>query len=238
MSDIEQKKKIISERVGEETLRILKDAGLDVDVALTEMLKNEEEEKAMRELKTAIPTVDNTMTSELVYLSERLSDLFGQEYARRLSLIGLSNDCVQKLYLQEKLIISSNDMNGQRKQPWVQRYFIMHDSTTDVMPEVKDMTLSELILITDDANSAFWRDREVLPKEARQAVCIAASCAQYTEARYAKAVNERTEKMEWSKAQNGAYVNNECLLLGRLKWGYHEKPAWTKETTDLKQYEK
>ena len=92
-------------------------------------------------------------------------------------------------------------------------------------------------MITDDANAAFWRDHEWRPEKAWQALCIAACCAQYTEARYAKAFNERTQEMGWSKPQGNAYIKNECLLTERLKWGNSQDSAWTKETTDLKIYQ-
>jgi len=113
----------------------------------------------------------------------------------------------------------------------------MRDSTLENMPKVSEMTLSELILISDDANSAFYRDHHVLTVNAWQAVCIAVCCAQYTEARYAYAFNARTEKLGLSIAQSRAYARNECLLTERLKWSHHENPAWTSVTTDLNQFQ-
>ena len=179
------------------------------------------------------------MTSELAYKSASPEDLCGQEFTRRLRGIGLTDKQVSSLYQTEQLILSVDGKLGEdRKQPWVRRYFIMPDSTPETMSEKGLLTLSELISITDDANSAFWRDHHVLSEQAWAALCIAACCAQYTEARYALGFNERTEKFGWSKAQSGAYTKNECLLTERLKWGNHDNPAWTPETCDLKQYQR
>lgn len=238
MSDIEERKKFILEQVGEEALGALKASGVNVDLAVTSILREQEKKREIMEFKTAIPTVDNTMTSELAYLSDNIKDNFGQEYVRRLKLIGLPNNDISSLYHQESIIAASGNMGEQRKQQWVRRDFIMHDSTPDTMPKPEGLTLSELILITDDANSAFCRDHHVLPDQAWAALCIASCYAQYTEARYMHAFDDRTEKLGWSKAQNRAYTRNECLLAERFKWGQHEKPAWTKETTDLKQFER
>ena len=71
------------------------------------------------------------------------------------------------------------------------------------------------------------------------AVCKAAAQAySFGGAQYGLAFNDRTEKLGWSKEQNGAYTRNECLLTERLKWGHHEKPAWTTESTNLEQFKR
>lgn len=235
---IEQRRQFIYGQVGEEALNLLRESGLDIDNAVTNILREQEQKRDKLEVQAEFGTVEDIMTSELVYRSNSPDDVFGREYSRRLHLIGLDDNQIKSLHQVESLILSTGSMSEHRKQPWVRRYFIMPDSTPESMPKVGEMTLSELILITDDANSAFWRDHHVLPEKAWQALCVAACCAQYTEARYAYGFNARTEKLEWSKAQSGAYTKNECLLTERLKWGNHEDPAWTPETTDLKKYQR
>ena len=238
MTDIEERKKFIFKQVGEQGLNFLRESGIDIDSAVTEILKRQAEQQKELEAQAKSGTVNDMMTSELAYKSCLPEDIYGKEFTRRLRGIGLTDEQVLKLYQIEQLILSvDGELNEHRKQPWVRRYFIMPDSSPETMPKKGLLTLSELILITDDANSAFYRDHYVSPEKAWVALCIAACCAQYTEARYAHGFNERTEKFGWSKAQSGAYTRNECLLTERLKWGRTDKPAWTPETCDLKQYQ-
>ena len=237
--EIEARKNFIYEQVGEEALKILKDSGLDIDAGVTKILREQEEQGVKLEMQAKFGTVEDMMSSELVYKSGSLDDVFGKEYARRLDLIGLEEKQIRGSYQIERLILSvDGKLSEDREQPWVRRYFIMPDSTSETMPEKGFLTLSELILITDDANSAFWRDHHVLSEKAWDALCIAACCAQYTEARYAHGFNERTEKLGWSKEQGGTYAKNECLLTERLKWDMHENPSWTEESTDLAQFKR
>lgn len=239
MTDIERRKEFIFEQVGEQALKVLRESGIDIDSAVTKIVNEQAREQKGLEAQAASGDVGNIMTSELAYKSSLPEDVYGQEFTRRLRGIGLTDKQISSLYQTEQLILSvDGKLSEQRKQPWVRRYFIMQDSTPETMPEKGLLTLSELILITDDANSAFWRDHHVLSEQAWAALCIAACCVQYTEARYAHGFNGRTEKFGWSKAQSGAYTRNECLLAERLKWGHHDKPAWTPETCDLKQYQR
>lgn len=234
--DIERRKRAILASLGEGGRKALEEGGIDLGPGITALLKEQGEEMAMRDLKTAIPTTDNTMTSELVYLSDDIGDNFGQEYVRRLSLIGLSESDIDILYHQETEIIGvSKDLSYHRKQPWVMRYFVGPNSSPDKMPKAEELTLSELIMITDDASSAFVRDRHRISGAAWDAVCMAAPRAGNPQ--YLIAFNARTEGLGWSKAQRGAFTKNECILIARLKWSYDDNPAWTVETTDLKQYE-
>lgn len=235
---IEQRRQFIYGQVREDALNLLRESGLDIDNAVTNILRKQEQQRDKLEAQAEFGTVEDIMTSELVYRSNSPEDVFGREYSRRLHLIGLNDDQIGKIYQVESLVLSTESMAEHRKQPWVRRYFILPDLTPENMPKVGEMTLSELILITDDANSAFWRDHHVLPEKAWQALCIAACCAQYTEMRYAHAFNARTEKLGLSKAQSGTYTKNECLLTERLKWNNHEDSAWTPETTDLKKYQR
>ena len=133
----------------------------------------------------------------------------------------------------EKRILDVEQMKEGRQKPWVQGQFIKMDTTIKKMPAIGDMTLSELILITDEASAAYWMMHEILPQEAWYAVCLAA-CEGKGE--YANAFLERAKKLGWKTEQANAYVANESKLLMRLKWGKNKDPEWTPETTDLQQY--
>jgi hypothetical protein len=237
MADLESQKKFILEQLGEEGFKILSGSGINVDLAITKVLQAQNIRQKGLEALADSGDVVNIATSELAYKSSSLNDVYGQEFTRRLKGIDLTDKQVCNLYQTEQLILSADSkLTEERKQPWVRRYFIMHNSTPENIPEKGFLTLSELIFITDDANSAFFRDHGVLPDKAWSALCIAACCANYTEARYALGFNERTEKFGWSKAQSSAFTKNECLLTERLKWGHHNNPAWTPETSELGQY--
>ena len=236
MDDIEERKKFIYERLGEKGLEILRKAGIDIDAGVIAILEEQKEESERLSLAAGTPTLRDYMTSELVHRSLIPDEVLGKEYARRLRLIGLSDEQIQSLYYQESLISATGSLREQKEQPWVRRYFIFPSSTPETMPKPEELTLSELILITDDATSAYFRDHHIASGEAWQAICIAAGIVEHTEARYAKAFKERVKGLGWSEAQDLAYTRNECLLTERLKWGMHGDQAWTEETTDLKKY--
>ncbi|MEK6926739.1 MAG: hypothetical protein AABW50_05685 [Nanoarchaeota archaeon] len=237
MSDLEERKKFILDQVGEEGLSVLRENGIDVDSAVRKILRRQIMQKKNLERQAESGDISNMMASELVYRSILPDDMYGQEFTRRLSGVNLTDKQISSLYEIEQLILSvDGKLREDRKQPWVRRYFIMHDSTPESIPAKSLLTLSELIMITDDANAAFSRDHHVLPEPAWSALCIAACCADYTEARFAHEFNRRTEKFGWSNKQSRAYTKNECLLTERLKWGNHNEPAWTPETCNLNQY--
>lgn len=224
--------KRIEEKIG---FGILSDAGIDVYDRVDDIIEKQLEQKKKLIMESEKTTVYNKMTSELVYLSETLKDVYGTEYTRRLKLLGFSDEQVHELYLSEKEILAIKDDEG-RQKPWVRRHFINPGSTLETMPEPDEIPLSELILITDDANAALWRDHEWLPEDAMKAVYVAACSTPYTAdngAKYIKEYNKRTEEMEWVKGQSSAYLRNECLLTERFKWGMHQNPAWIKKTIDL-----
>lgn len=236
--NLEQRKKLLYEQVGEETLEILRESGIDVDNGITKILKEQEKQKERIEVSAEFGTIDDIMTSELVYRSSIFEDVFGREYTRRLQLLGLNSEQIDSIYQAESLILSKDYTTKQRKKPWVRRYFIMSDSTPENLPQPSLLTLSELVLITDDANAAMWRDHEVMPEEAMGAACIAANCFEYTEGRYFNELKQRATNFGFLNEQLTAFVRNECILTSRLKWGYDDKSSWTKETTDLQKYQR
>lgn len=236
---IEQRRKLIIDNIGEKMVQSMRDVGLDIDGAITNILQRQEQQREQLDTRAECGALEDTMTSELVYRSRGFDDVYGREYKKRLSLLHFNGESIKELYDQEKLILSYGIgiFQPDRRRPWTRRYFFREGITQGDLPQSGQLTLSELILITDDASSAYIRDHHVLSAGSFSAVCKAAIQAQsFGGAHYAFAFNDRTEISGWSEEQNSAYTKNECLLTERLKWGYHETPAWTIETTTLEQY--
>jgi hypothetical protein len=232
MGEVEKRIQFIKKQVGEDGLRILEEEGIRVDDALNSIIADQVKQGLILRAEVIIPNVKNMMTSELAYFSNNLGDDYGLEYVRRLKLMGFTDEMIAKSYSLEKETISLKE-DLARKNPWVQRYFISCDSTPENIPKIEELTLSELILITDDANSAFSRDHHYLPNPAWNAVCITACCVGYTEARYVNEAHKRAKTIGWTEKQISAFTKNECMLTARLKWGYDDKPAWTEETVKV-----
>ena len=63
---MKRRKRFVKKRVGDKGLRILADAGIDVDKAMDYVIGRQLKKEAELKMQTAYPTVNNTMTSELV----------------------------------------------------------------------------------------------------------------------------------------------------------------------------
>lgn len=235
---IEEQKELIKKEVGDDVVKILSDHGINVDKVVGGILKKKVEKQRELDDQAASPNTENTMTSELVYLSANFSqfiekDIYKEEYFRRLGLIELSEEQIHNLYEVERLLLDKEVVEG-RENPWVRRFPIMSYTTVDDLPKPDSLTLSELVLITDDALAARSRDHEWMSNGTWKAVCV---CVY--DAKYQKALLEKTnEELDWSDEQTNAFIKNECALLERLKWSYHNKSAWTDETTNVEKYKK
>lgn len=236
MSELEERKQLIKERLGGEAIKILEGKGIDVDSAIHYIISDKLNEEAELTMKASGLDVNIMMTSELAYFSvtPTTDDFFGKEYVRRLKMLGLFDEQINSVHASEKTILEANP-DEQRKKPWIIRFYPLIDPES--LPKSEELTLSEFIIISDQANASLWRDHEHLSEEAWQAVCIAACCTEYSEGRYAKAFDKRTEKLGWLKEQSKTYTANECHLIAMFKWGYKDRPdPWTKESTDLGKY--
>lgn len=241
MSDeeLEKRKMFIKNQVGEDALNVLKESGMDVENALNIVLGEQLKEEEKMNLEREIPITSNMMTSELVYHSGSLEDMYGQAYVNRLKMIGFNDAQLQSFYNSESSIISLGRNKFGREQPWVGRYFFIQGTKKEDLPRLEELTLSELILITDDASAAYVKDHHWLSPETWNAVCEAAPQAySFGGAKYALAFKDRVKRIGWSEEQDGAYTKNECMLTERLKWGYSDKLAWTEETTKLDLYKR
>lgn len=237
--NLDQRRKQVLQNIGADAITILKQTGLDVDSAVTNILQLQEQRRKALESEADSRNLRDIMTSELIFRTASIEGLYGQEFTRRLKAIGLSEEQIRALYQQEKYILSrTKELEAHRQRSWVRRYFIFNNSTQRDMPKGEELTLSELILITDDVNSAFFRDHHQLSEDAWKCVIMASCCAKYSKAEYYKAFQERTERLGWRKEQGNAYAKNENLLLARLKWDMTADQAWTRKTCDLSKYRK
>jgi len=217
----------------EEAKEILRKEGVDVDGVLAKLRKEKQKEQDKMELEAEFPGLGDIMTAELAYKADNLQDVYGREYKRRLNAIGLDEEKVKQAYELEKLILDTDRLAEEREKPWVRRQFLKIGTKPKDLPKEGQLTLTELIVITDEANALYWQAHEMLTDDEFKAVWIAGTNGK---ARYANAFTERAKKLGWTDQQAGAYIKNECLLTGRLRWGMHKDPAWTPETCDMKQY--
>ena len=189
---------------------------------------------------------NDMMTSELVSHSaslEREDDAYGKEFIRRLGLIDLTDEQSADLYQRESLLLSYKRLKRERNEPWIRRSFFIDSTTINSIPRRELLTLSELILVTDDANFYYPGYAEIRYHKAVSkrmvAVCNATFRASNSgEAIYMSCFRERVQGLGWSSEQENAFIRNECLLTGRLKWNYPQREAWTAETTHLAEYER
>ena len=229
--DTDGRKELILKQAGLEAVRVLEDAGIDVDEVVMILLQEQAQKQARLETLAYSGQVSDIMTSELVYKSASPEDIYGQEFTRRLKSIGATDEQVASLYQLESLILSVDGLRQQRDEPWARRRFFINDETTpDNLPKKGLLTLSELILITDEANYAYSGEHEVLSEQTWGAVCTAALAGG---AQYAFGLRERLQRLGLSQKQEEEFGRNECMLTARLKWGYHKRPAWTDETARL-----
>jgi tetratricopeptide (TPR) repeat protein len=184
-------------------------------------------------------TMKSRMTSELVFLSAGAADEFGCEHAKRLRLLALTDAQIRAAFESDKKALGTlaaearKSLSRQPQTLWVTRDCGELYCQPSQLPNPEQMTLSELVLFTDHANYAFHKMHETLSADVWHSICVAASCTKDPEARYANALDKRCKKeMGWTQAQCNGYVKNECFLIERYKWKWHEKDAWIEATTD------
>lgn len=237
--ELEARKRSIRERLGKEAEDALRELGINLDDALTRVLGKQMQEEEARALERSIPITSNMMTSELVYCSASPEDLFGRAYVARLKSIDFDDAQIKVFYQGDVSILARGRDKFGRAEPWAGRYFFRQGTKKEDLPSSDELTLSELVLITDDATAAFTRDHHWLSPETWNAVCEAAlQMAESGGTKYTFALRARVQALGWSREQEDAYTRNESMLTERLKWGYHDRPAWTQETTRLELYKR
>ncbi len=232
--ELERRVEFVEKTAGKDTVDILEKAGLDVNAALRSILsKKISEEKALEEKRkdwSRGKVERNCMTSELIYLMDTNNPECGfkKELERRLDLLNLADE-------QRTTFIQSDYSIMQERTPkppisrWVGRYYITPGVTTATLLKPEQYTLSELLAIFDDADAARVRDHRWLPEETMKAVWYVLAGNENKSPYYAE-FDSRVRNWSWNENQSNSYVKNECMLLARLKWGYHSNPEWIEET--------
>lgn len=172
--------------------------------------------------------IQNCMTSELLFeaLNDTTTDsdktLYITEFERRLKIMRLSDEQISKFRECDEKVIK-NGCYMKSEILLATKPFITHDMNRDSI-KTDYCTFSELVYLTDDANSAYVRDHGWLPEGAFALVCRhALRCGTY-EAAYT--LRNRMKEMGLTEEQEGIFVKNECQIAKRLRWGYSNDPAW------------
>lgn len=168
------------------------------------------------------------MTSELLFQAMKTdasdSDIATllAEYERRLKMMGLTDEQVVKFREADETAIN----NGCYIKPDVllaTAPFIEASMSADSI-KMENCTFSELVYLTDDANSAYVRNHHWLSAEAWNLVCQhAINCG------ICKSAWENRNRMKsigLTEDQEGIFVINESQIAKRLRWRYSEDIAW------------
>ena len=172
--------------------------------------------------------LQDCMTSELLFqamnteisISDKTSYL--SEYERRLRIMGLTDEQIAKFRKCDEIAIT----NGCYIKPTVllaTKPLILKDMNVDSI-KMENCTFSELVYLTDDANSAYMRDHHWLPSSAWDLVCKHSlhcdTCASAYE------THNRMQSIGISQEQESIFVKNECQIAQRLRWNYSQDLAW------------
>ena len=233
--EVKKRVEFVKENVGKETLDILEKAGMGVDTSLAKILsKGIEKEKILESIRNnwAPGVVEkNCMASELVYLmdSNNPNDMFTKELYRRLDLLELSDKQKQD-FIQSDYSILQRRPKLLKFERWVARNYIMQGIRKEDLLKPEECALSELIAMFDDADSARVRDHHWLAEKTMEAVWDVLRGLENKRSPYYAEYDKRLENWGWTEDQSNSYVKNECMLLARLKWGYHKDPEWVEKT--------
>lgn len=236
MSELEERVKRVKKQVGDDCLKILEQEGINTDAAIERVLSEQIlKENALQERREGGPIDGNValdcLTSELIFLMNENDD-FEKELKRRFDLLGLSKKQSADLIKKEKQILTTLERPRKR---WAGHYFLIEGVKKEDLPSPQELTLSELILIVDDANAAWVRDHEWLCEETFAAVSYVIGNKKEGSPYHNEFLSrlktlDFTEDQAGPPNQVGSFIRNECMILERLKWGHHSNPAWQKST--------
>lgn len=172
--------------------------------------------------------LQDCMTSELLFqaMNTDASDAdkasYLSEYERRLRMMGLTDEQIEKFReCDEKAINNGCYIKADillATQP-----FIKADMHSDSI-KMENCTFSELVYLTDDANSAYVRDHHWLSSEAWSLVCKHALNCGTCESAFEN--RNRMQSIGLTQEQEGIFVKNECQIAKRLRWNYSQDLAW------------
>lgn len=160
--------------------------------------------------------IEDMLTSELIYHSSALEDQYGTEYLRRMRLLKVDEHVIDTLYAAEKMVLK-RDKDIERRHSWARRIFIPLLGAYQ-WPKPEDLTISELTAILDE-------------KQAQ--LTLHPGFRKIFGPKYAPEAEQRFTEVGLNDVQSGLFDINEEIILGRLKWKYHNEHAWTDQTIDL-----
>jgi hypothetical protein len=161
--------------------------------------------------------MNDRMTTELLFFQDKECR---NEVARRLKIVGLSEEQIGGFIAREEKIVSNSSICGPQKL--ATHIWITHSSTVESLPQPQSLSSSEIVTLVDDAIAARARDHEVLPDLAFAAV----SAVLCSESQFQQELIRRFGELGLADEQMGIFIRNECMITERLKWSMHSKIAW------------
>ena len=163
---------------------------------------------------------DNRLTSELIFLGGTANKI---ELFRRLNLLKLTEEQQTNLIASEENILKAS--GGLGTGLWAKHNYIDSSTTKETLPSEKNMTLSELILMVDDALGCRAREHETLPDPAFEAICHIVGNSEVPSP-YDGELRARFRDLGLNQGQVGHFIVNESLIINRLKWNISDEKAW------------
>jgi len=186
-------------------------------------------------------TLARVFTSELVLRAEIPAggrdppfqpEQYEKEYRRRMTLLGCSPENIRELYASELAILKEDPALLARGEPWIERFFFA-PLAFEQPPDPEKLTLSELVLITDEANAVMGAQSLLryggINEQARE---LAYRISLKGEALSARALRDRVRERGWTQTEQDLFVGNENNILKIYRWGYNSLPIWTAQSTD------
>ena len=172
--------------------------------------------------------VQDCMTSELLFQAMQAEtsnfekNTFLAEYNRRLSIMKLTDKQINDFRKLDEFVIS-NGCYITSDVLLATKPFIEANMNKDSI-QMDHCTFSELVYLTDVANSAYIRNHHWMSSSVWALVCEhALRCG---ECKSAWEVRNRMKLIGITEEQEGIFVSNECLIVQRLRWHYTDKFAW------------
>lgn len=168
------------------------------------------------------------MTSELLFqamqpdTSTPDKTTFLNEYERRLKMMGLTDEQIVEFRKADELAINNGCYIKSDVLLSTQPFIKANMNTESI--KMENCTFSELVYLTDDANSAYCRDHHWLSSEAWALVCEHA--LNYGICKSAWEIRNRMKAIGLTGEQENVFVLNECMIAQRLRWHYTEDLAW------------
>src|SRR3989344_413447 len=173
----------------------------------------------------------NYLTSELVYKGDKGNDRYSQEFLRRLKVIGVSESKREDVYYEELDKITccnpfqehSKDFSDlefdvkkdRRNRQWVKRR--LYDPAHPLqLPDIQQLTLSELILITEEADWMIDTEKKIDDPQLETFLRLASSKENY-EAQYLDEFHRQLKHLGIGKEKRKVFLENEQLIIKKYK---------------------